>query len=112
MAQLKRLMRLIIAWVLTILSWGLNDIAYAHHTLGHVAANLTSMTSSFAHLVYKICYVIAVAMLVGSVIQYHEHRNHPRQVKLDRPITLLIIGVSVGLLPWIGQLSEASKALN
>jgi hypothetical protein len=51
---------------------------------------------------------IGIALLFGSIIQYKNYRNNPSQVPLSRPITLLIFGVILIVLPILTKFSESA----
>jgi len=97
---------------LLILTLFLPSLAYAAGpTLGDVAGRLTGVASGVYLLLYKIFYVVGIAMLVGSLIRFKEHRDNPQQVPFSQPITLLLLGLGVIAIPVIAKLSEAVKTV-
>lgn len=83
--------------------------AYADVSLAAVSNNLMEPLHVFAEMVYNICYVLAIALFFATVAQYRAYRVSPNQTPLNRPIMLLILSGLVALLPYIAQLSDASK---
>lgn len=69
--------------------------------LGQVAGNAADATDILTNVLCDIFYLIGVAFVVASIIQFREHRNNPQQTPLIRPVLLLIIGLIIGLFPLI-----------
>ena len=57
---------------------------------------------------YNMSLAIGIALLFGSLIQYKNYRNNPSQVPLSRPITLLVFGVLLIVLPLLTKFSESA----
>jgi hypothetical protein len=83
--------------------------AYADVSLFAVSNNLMEPLHVFAEVVYNICYIVAISLFFATLAQYRAYRLSPNQTPLNRPIMLLILSAIVALLPFIAQLSEASK---
>jgi intracellular multiplication protein IcmD len=79
-------------------------------SLGGMAQSMLVPIDVMTLLMYKICYILGGAMIVGSGVQYKAHRDNPQQIPINRPIFLLIIGLVLVALPLIAQLSGASSA--
>ncbi len=79
-------------------------------SVGGMAQSILVPIDAMTGLMYKICYVLGGAMIVGSGIQYKAHRDNPQQVPLNRPIFLLLVGLVLIALPLIAQLSAAASA--
>ncbi len=69
-------------------------------SLGDSADSLLNMTAMVTKLMHIACYIIGVALILGSVAQYKNHRQNPKLVPLGTPITLLILGVIAVLIPY------------
>ena len=52
-----------------------------------------------------ICLIGGVGMILGAFLQYKAHRDNPSQVRLGTPIFLLIVGIILIILPYIGFIS-------
>lgn len=85
--------------------------AYADNSISLAAAssNLIGPMSFFTATVYKMCYVIAITLLVASIAQYRSYRQSPNQTPISRPIIILILAILVALVPIIAQLSESAS---
>jgi len=79
--------------------------------LGQVAGNALAIASSISDLIYELCYVVAIALFAGAIAQYKEHRNNPVQVPINQPITLVLLSIAIGGLPFIAKMSISAAAL-
>ncbi len=75
--------------------------AFSQGGLGDVAGNATGATDLMTSVLSDIFYVIGIAFVVASVVQFREHRDNPSQTPLIRPILLLIIGLVIGTFPLL-----------
>ena len=57
------------------------------------------------------CLIGGVGMVLGAFLQYRAHRDNPSQVRLGTPIFLLIVGLILLILPFIGVISGYKDAL-
>lgn len=69
--------------------------------LGQVAGNASNATDFMTDILSDIFYVIGIAFIVASVVQYREHRDNPQQTPLMRPILFLIVGIIIGSFPLV-----------
>lgn len=77
-------------------------------SLGQLSTSLMGPVSVLADLMYKICYVLGAMFLLGSVLQYKNHRDNPSQVPISRPILLLVFGLILIGFPFFAQLSSGA----
>jgi hypothetical protein len=70
---------------------------------GDVASNMTSATDMFGGLLGSACYVIGIALVTASIMQYREYKLNPSQTPISRPILLLVCGLIIGFLPVMGN---------
>jgi hypothetical protein len=84
--------------------------AYAFPTksLGELSDELLLPLSVLTSGLYNISLVVGIALLFGALIQYKNHRENPGQVLISRPITLLIFGVILIVLPILAKFSASS----
>lgn len=110
--MLKRLKNLYWLLLINVISLVYTDTASgSSHSVAQVSTDLLQPIGLFTKTLYNICYIIGAMMLVGSIVQYRDHRNNPSQVPFSRPIILLLLGLLLILLPIIGQLSASSSYL-
>lgn len=76
--------------------------------LSGVAKNLMQPTSLLTELVYTACYIIGMALIIGSGVQYRIHRQNPMQAPLSRVLLWLIFGIAIFVLPFVAQWSEST----
>lgn len=80
-------------------------------SLAQVSTGVLEPLGIFTQALYNICYIIGAMMLFGAIVQYREHRNNPAQTPFSRPVMLLLLGLLLILLPFIGKLSAGSSYL-
>lgn len=73
-------------------------------------AGLTSNLIGFTWFIHiflkKLCILTGGALLVGSLMQYHNHRMNPMNVRFSQVMTMFILGLSLiglGYLPMMGE---------
>lgn len=81
-------------------------------SLGDLSDKLLLPMSLLTGALYNMSLAIGIALLFGSLIQYKNYRNNPSQVPLSRPITLLIFGVVLVVLPILTKFSESSHLVS
>jgi len=87
----------------------LPSVAFADDvSLGQLSTNLMGPVSVLAELLYKICYVLGAMFILGSVLQYKNHRDNPSQIPISRPILLLVFGLIFIGFPFFAQLSSGA----
>lgn len=77
-------------------------------SLGDLSDKLLLPMSLLTGGLYNMSLAIGIALLFGSLIQYKNYRNNSSQVPLSRPITLLIFGVLLVVLPILTKFSESA----
>jgi hypothetical protein len=83
------------------------QLSYAERSFGTIACILMEPVCSLTKVAYNICYIVAIMIFVGSIIQYQAHRRNP-SVPLSRSVVLLILAITLGLTPLLAQLSSSS----
>ena len=78
-------------------------------SLGEMANNVMEPVSVFTNVMYTLCYIIGATLCVGGLIQYKEHRVNPVHVPINRPIVMLVLGLSLIAIPFIVHLSESAS---
>ncbi len=99
-----------ILFVLFIVS--INAYALIPGSLGDLSDKLLLPMSLLTGALYNMSLAIGIALLFGSLIQYKNYRNNPSQVPLSRPITLLIFGVILVVLPLLTKFSESAHLVS
>lgn len=99
-------MKKIIAFILLLVS--IDAYALIPDSLGDLSDKLLLPMSLLTSALYNMSLAIGIALLFGAVIQYKNYRNNPSQVPLSRPITLLVFGVILVVLPILTKFSESA----
>lgn len=99
-------MKRIIPFILLIVSS--YTYALVPDSLGDLSDKLLLPMSLLTSALYNMSLVIGIALLFGALIQYKNYRNNPSQVPLSRPITLLVFGVILVVLPILTKFSESA----
>lgn len=86
----------------------INTYALVPGSLGDLSDKLLLPMSLLTGALYNMSLAIGIALLFGSLIQYKNYRNNPSQVPLSRPITLLVFGVILVVLPILTKFSESA----
>jgi Ca2+/H+ antiporter len=103
-------MKKIILFILLIAS--INAYALIPNSLGDLSDKLLLPMSLLTSALYNMSLAIGIALLFGSLIQYKNYRNNPSQVPLSRPITLLVFGVILVVLPILTKFSESAHLVS
>lgn len=90
----------------------MNSYAQIPGSLGDLSDKLLLPMSLLTAALYNMSLAIGIALLFGSLIQYKNYRNNPSQVPLSRPITLLIFGVILIVLPLLTKFSESAHLVS
>ena len=77
-------------------------------SLGDLSDKLLLPMSLLTSALYNMSLAIGIALLFGALIQYKNYRNNPSQVPLSRPITLLVFGLVLLILPILTKFSESA----
>jgi hypothetical protein len=86
----------------------INAYALIPGSLGDLSDKLLLPMSLLTGGLYNMSLAIGIALLFGALIQYKNYRNNPSQVPLSRPITLLVFGVILVVLPLLTKFSESA----
>ena len=89
---------------------GLAGVAVAG-SLGNVADGLLQPIKEFSNVFNLVCYVIGAAFLVGTLVQWVEHRRNPMQVRLSQVVFLFLLGVILVLLPYLTSFSQSVRSV-
>lgn len=96
-----------------ILFFFVDKLAYAYAerapsgpSLGDMANTVMEPVSVFTKVMFTLCYIIGAGLIVGSLIQYKEHRVNPVYMPISRPIIMCILGLALIVIPFIVHLSE------
>ncbi len=91
-----------------LLLFSINAFSLIPGSLGDLSDKLLLPMSLLTRALYNMSLVIGIALLFGSLIQYKNYRDNPSQVPLSRPITLLIFGTILVVLPLLTKFSESA----
>lgn len=77
-------------------------------SLGDVADNLYEPVAVVNMMIEWACYVVGIALMIGSILQYRIHRQNPKLTPLFTPILMLLIGIVIVLIPHFSVLPKES----
>ena len=75
--------------------------------LGGVAVNMMEPVSLMSDFVHTACVIIGASFLFASIIKYVEHRRSPLMVPISTVVFLVIAGLALIFLPFLGYLTQA-----
>lgn len=84
---------------------------YAGVSLGEMANNVLGPMNGLGKLLGYVCILGGIGMLFGAILQYKAHRENPSQVRLTTPVFLVVVGIVLLILPFIGVISGYKEAL-
>lgn len=100
-------------WLIWLGGWFAQQTnALPPNSLGDLSDKLLFPMSVLTAALYNISLAIGVALLFGAFIQYRNHRKNPGQVLLSRPVTLLVFGLILLVLPIVVKFSESSQLVS
>ena len=99
-------MKKIISFISLIFSINASDLL--SDSLCDLSDKLLLPMSLLTSALYNMSLAIGIALLFGALIQYKNYRNNPSQVPLSRPITLLVFGLVLLILPILTKFSESA----
>jgi amino acid transporter len=79
------------------------EVRSAAPSAGDVASNLTVASGFFAGMLGSIFYIVGIALVTASIMQYREYKRNPSQTPISRPIILFVCGLVLGLMPVAAQ---------
>ena len=74
--------------------------AYAY---GEVTGNVMSLAHNVGSIVSGICLILGIALFLGALVQYKQHRRNKLQTPISKPIVLAVLGIVLVLVPMLGQ---------
>lgn len=69
--------------------------------LSSIASNVDSTVLSVSQVLTDTALLSGVGFTMAGLFKMHQHKQNPTQVPISTGVTLLIIGVALGTLPWI-----------
>lgn len=103
MKMKKSLIKMMVLYTIPVLVFA----AKQSQGLGAVAQNIMEPVSLMSDFVHTACFIIGGSFLFASVIKYVEHRRSPTMVPLGTVVFLVIAGLALILLPFMGRLTES-----
>lgn len=80
-------------------------------SLGDMANWAMGPVNGLGKIFGYICLIGGIGMILGSFLQYRAHRENPSQIRLSTPIFLMVVGLVLIVLPFIGVLVGYKDAL-
>jgi len=80
-------------------------------SLGDMADWVMGPVNGLGKVLGYICLIGGIGMILGAFLQYKAHRDNPSQVRLTTPVFLLVVGVILIILPFVGILVGYKSAL-
>ncbi len=84
----------------------------AAESLGTIANNLLVPATGIAHMLNLASVICGTGFLLAAVLQYKNHRDNPQEVPLSRPVTYLILGLALVLLPYFTMISQGASFIS
>jgi hypothetical protein len=98
--RMKRVQSLIPVAVL--LAFAQNAVA---QSISEISNNLLGPTVGMAKFMSGVSIVAGIGFLIGSLMQYSEHKKNPQQIRLTTPVLFFILGLLLVGLPYASKLS-------
>lgn len=98
MRHIKKLFILII-----VAGIGYYENAAALTTMVEAGQNFLVPTQFITTFLEKVCGVVGIGFIFGALIQYKMHRATPTLVPLSRCVMLLLLGLALVAIPFIGH---------
>lgn len=80
-------------------------------TVGDASRWLMGPVNGLGKVFGYMCLIGGIGMILGAFLQYRAHRENPSQVRLSTPVFLLIVGIILIILPYVGLLSGYTHAI-
>ncbi len=80
--------------------------------LGGLADNALTPVSGLAAAANKILILIGVGLLAAGVVRYFEHRRSPGQVHMSQVMIVVVLGLVLIGVAYVGSLSEGGHIAN
>lgn len=74
-----------------------------------VIGNVMEPATIAARILNVASVICGAGFLMASALQYKNHRNNPQEVPLSRPITYLILGLVLVILPYFTMISAGAS---
>lgn len=78
---------------------------------GRVSQNLMGMFGGIGSMFSGICLVIGIGLIFASFIQYRQHRLNKLLVPISKPIFLLILGIFLACIPFLGKYTPGGQLI-
>ena len=95
------LRKLLSAIALLVLPW-LAFAEYGEQGIGGLSNGMTSIIGGVATSLSYILLISGIFFVLGAIIKYQNHRQNPSQVRLGEPVFLLVLGLVLIALPFLG----------
>lgn len=73
-------------------------------TLGDIAGKLIIGTEFVTRLVLVACVTIGIILVISAFAYFRAHRRNPKFAPLDRPFFLLLFGLLLIAIPFLGEI--------
>ncbi len=77
-------------------------------SLGEASNELMGPVRGITHLVNSISILAGLAFLAGALFQYMNHRKHPTQVPISKPIIFLVLGLLMVGIPLLARMTPGA----
>jgi len=103
--MIRRLLILFISYFYAFYSYALaDDYNPQNRTWGNISSNATDVAGLMAQFLTSASYVIGIGFLMASLVKYKQYRDNPNQTTLWSPISLLLFGLLLILIPLISSI--------
>ena len=84
------------------------DGAAAKPTISNVQKTISSTAFAIVGIINNIALVAGIGFLLASFFKFDQHKKNPTQIPISQPLTLLLIGGGLCMLPTIMPLVQTS----
>ena len=83
--------------------------AGAPNDIATIVGNLMGPMQGLAHMLNLASVICGTGFLLAAILQYKKHRDNPQEVPLSRPVTYMILGLALVILPYFTMISQAAS---
>lgn len=105
---MKRLVLLVLMGFVSSSFAGVTGNTSSANDLTAIVGNLMGPMQGLAHMLNLASVICGTGFLLAAVLHYKKHRDNPQEVPLSRPVTYLILGLVLVLLPYFTMISQAA----
>lgn len=83
-------------------------VTMGNEDLGIMSKDITQSFIGITHLITVLSYVGGIALIIGAILKFKQHKDNPTQIPIGTPIALVFIGAALLFLPSILDVTGAT----